>query len=183
MQRKGQGASMHLQVNTPLNLHAFTNPETLRTLSLWFVMEVPLHTCVVLICLPLVCVCVCTHSVAQSYLTLGDPWTVACQAPLSMGLDQQEYWSALPLPPPGDLPDPGTELVSPASPELAGATWEALVCPMIPLKETQLLPLPPSACGPEELTSLRLQECVWPKPGQSEHSVFPPHPPSGATRG
>ena len=75
MQRKGQGASTHLQMTTPLNLHEFTNPETLRTLSLWFVMEVPLHTCVVLICLPLVCVCVCVsiHSVAQSYLTLGDP--------------------------------------------------------------------------------------------------------------
>ena len=37
------------------------------------------------------------------------------QAPLSMGFSQQEYWSGLPFPPPGDLPDPGIEPVSPAS--------------------------------------------------------------------
>ena len=34
------------------------------------------------------------------------PWTVACQAPMSMGFFRQEYWSGLPCPPPGDLPDP-----------------------------------------------------------------------------
>ena len=34
-------------------------------------------------------------------------WIVACQAPLSMGFSRQEYWSGLPCPPPGDLPDPG----------------------------------------------------------------------------
>ena len=44
------------------------------------------------------------------------PWTVACQAPLSMGFDQREYWSGLPFPSPGDLPNPGIE---PASPALA----------------------------------------------------------------
>ena len=36
-------------------------------------------------------------------------WAVAHQAPLSMGLSRQEYWSGLPCPPPGDLPNPGTE--------------------------------------------------------------------------
>ena len=36
-------------------------------------------------------------------------WTVACQAPLSMGFSRQEYWSGLPCAPPGDLPDPGIE--------------------------------------------------------------------------
>jgi len=40
------------------------------------------------------------------------PWTVACQAPLSMGFSRQEYWSGLPCPPPGDLPDPGIEHTS-----------------------------------------------------------------------
>ena len=35
------------------------------------------------------------------------PWTVAYQAPLSMGFSRQEYWSRLPFPSPGDLPDPG----------------------------------------------------------------------------
>ena len=39
-------------------------------------------------------------------------WTVACQAPLSMGFSRQEYWSGLPCPPPGDLPDPRMELAS-----------------------------------------------------------------------
>ena len=43
------------------------------------------------------------------------PWTVAHQAPLSMGFSWQEYCSGLPCPPPGDLPDPGTEPESPAS--------------------------------------------------------------------
>ena len=40
-------------------------------------------------------------------------WTVAQQAPLSMGFPKQEYWSGLPFPFPGDLPDPGIEPVSP----------------------------------------------------------------------
>ena len=48
------------------------------------------------------------------------PWTVARQAPLSMGFSRQEYWSGLPFPPPEDLPDPGIEPVSPVSPALAG---------------------------------------------------------------
>ena len=48
------------------------------------------------------------------------PWTAACQAPLSMGFSRHEYWSGLPLPPPGDLPDPGTQLQSPVPPVLAG---------------------------------------------------------------
>ena len=45
------------------------------------------------------------------------PWTVVLQAPLSMGLSRQEYWSGLSFPTPGDLSDPGiepTSLVSPA---------------------------------------------------------------------
>ena len=44
--------------------------------------------------------------VAKSCLTLATPWTVALQAPVSMGFSRQEYWSGLPFPPPGDLPDP-----------------------------------------------------------------------------
>ena len=60
-------------------------------------------------------------------------WTVAHQAPLSMGFSRQEYWSVLPCPPPGHLPDPGIELVSLMSPALSGGffttspTWEALM--------------------------------------------------------
>ena len=41
-------------------------------------------------------------------------WTVAHQAPLSMGFSRQEYWGGLPCPPPGDLPNPGIEPGSPA---------------------------------------------------------------------
>ena len=54
-----------------------------------------------------------------------------CQAPLSMGLSRQEYWSGLRCPPPGDLPDPGIEPMSLMSPALSGkfftisSTWEA----------------------------------------------------------
>ena len=53
-------------------------------------------------------------SVAKSCLTLVTPWTVAHQAPLSLGLSRQEYWSRLPFPSPGDLPDPEIEPGSPA---------------------------------------------------------------------
>ena len=47
-------------------------------------------------------------------------WAIACQAPLSMGFPRQEYWSGLPFPPPGDLPDPGIEPKTLMSPALAG---------------------------------------------------------------
>ena len=52
--------------------------------------------------------------VAKSCLTLATPWTVVLQAPLSMGFPKQEYWSGLPFPSPGDLPDPGIKPRSPA---------------------------------------------------------------------
>ena len=61
------------------------------------------------------CVCTCVCSVAQLCQTLVTPWTVACQAPLSMGLfPRQEYWSGVPFPSPWDLPHSGIELRSPA---------------------------------------------------------------------
>ena len=59
-------------------------------------------------------------------------WTVTCQAPLSMGFSRQGYWSGLPCPPSGDLPNPGIELTSLMSPALAGGffttgtTWEQI---------------------------------------------------------
>ena len=59
-------------------------------------------------------------------------WTVACQASPSVGVCRQEYWSGLPCPPPGDLPDPRTEPMSPASPALVGGffTTEPLGKPL-----------------------------------------------------
>ena len=47
-------------------------------------------------------------------LLFATPWTVAHQAPLSIGFSRQEHWSVLPFPSPGDLPDPGIEPRSPA---------------------------------------------------------------------
>ena len=46
--------------------------------------------------------------------TFVTPWTIACQAPLSMGFPRQEYWIGLPFPSQGDLPDPGIKPKSPA---------------------------------------------------------------------
>ena len=75
--------------------------------------------------------CVLSHF---SLVRLSEtPWSVAHQFPLSRGFSRQEYWSGLPCPPPGDLPDPGIELESLMSPALPGgffttnATWEAHV--------------------------------------------------------
>ena len=74
--------------------------------------------------------CVLSHfSRVRFFVTL---WTVARQAPLSIGFPRQEYWSGLPFPYPGYLPDPEIKSMSLMSPALAGrffttsATWEAL---------------------------------------------------------
>ena len=66
------------------------------------------------------------------YRLFATPWTVPCQAPLSMEFSRKEYWSGLPFPSPGDLLNPGMEPTFLATPALAGgffttsATWEAL---------------------------------------------------------
>ena len=71
--------------------------------------------------------CAQSLSRVQLFLTL---WTVACQASLSMGFPSQEYWSGLPFPPPGDLPNPGVKPVSLMPPALKGGffttstTWD-----------------------------------------------------------
>ena len=59
------------------------------------------------------------------------PWTVAHQAPLSMGFSRQEYWSRLPFPLPEDLPDPGIEPTSLTSPTFAGGSL-----PLVPPGKT-----------------------------------------------
>ena len=99
-------------------------PCTERIWETWanrsFVTNLRYDTAVVLSCL----------SHVRLFSTL---WTVACQAPLSMGFSRQEYWSELPCPPPGDLPDPWIEPKSLRSPVLAGGlfttstAWEALI--------------------------------------------------------
>ena len=74
--------------------------------------------------------------VAKSCLTLVTPWTLACQAPLSMRFSTQEYWRGLPFPSPGDLPDPGIKLRSPTLTTgkffTNGATREALSQDQLP---------------------------------------------------
>ena len=59
--------------------------------------------------------CVCVFSLVQLFVT---PWTVACQAPLSLGFSRQEYWIRLPFPSPGNLLDDAR--MKPGSPSLAG---------------------------------------------------------------
>ena len=59
----------------------------------------------------------CVLSPSLVYDSCATPWTVARQAPLSMGFPRQEHWSGLPFPPPEDLPNPDNES---ASPTLAG---------------------------------------------------------------
>ena len=61
----------------------------------------------------------CVHAkLLQLYLTFWDTIKVARQAPLSIGFSRQEYWTGLPCPPPGDLPDPGIKPTSPEAPGL-----------------------------------------------------------------
>ena len=65
------------------------------------------------------CMCACTQSPSHVWLFVT-PWTVACQAPLSIAFPRQEYWSGLPFCPPGDLSNPGVKAIYPVSPALAG---------------------------------------------------------------
>ena len=65
----------------------------------------------------LYCLCAQLLGRVQLFTTL---WTATHQAPLSMRFPRQEYWSGLPCPPPGDLPDPGIKPASLTSPALAG---------------------------------------------------------------
>ena len=63
------------------------------------------------------CACMLSLFIYDRRWTL---WTVAHQAPLSMGFSRQEYWNGLHCPPPGDLSDLGIKLTSLTCPELAG---------------------------------------------------------------
>ena len=67
--------------------------------------------------------CVLSHSVVPN--SSATPCTIARQAPLSGGFPRQEYWSGLPFPPPGHLPDPGIKPASLVSPALAGGFFTA----------------------------------------------------------
>ena len=92
----------------------------------------------------ILCACMLSHfSHVQLFATLC---TVAGQAPLSMGFSRQEYWSGLPCPPSGNLPNPGMEPTSLTSPVLTGrffttsTTWEAPSSQVFP--DGRILPWP-----------------------------------------
>ena len=68
---------------------------------------------------------ICVLSCFSRVWLCANPWTVACQAPLSMGFSRQEHWSGLPFPSPEDLPAPGIEPASLTSPSLAGGFFTA----------------------------------------------------------
>ena len=90
-----------------------------------------------------VCACVLSHfSCVPLFATLR---TVAHQAPLSMGFSRQESWSALPCPPPGDLPNPGIK-------------------PLSPVLQTDSLPAEPQESPPFTLSSLNYAYYYYRKP-------------------
>ena len=79
---------------------------------------------------------------AQSCPTLWGPWTVICQAPLSMGFSRQEYWSGLSFPPPRDLPSSGIKPTSPVSPALQADSLPTERSRK-PISYSYLIPSPP----------------------------------------
>ena len=92
-------------------------------------------------------------------------WTVACQVPsVHMGPSRQEYWSGLPFPSPGDLPNPGSK---PASPALAGefftisATWEAAAAKSPQSCPTLCDPIDGSPSGSPVPGILRARTLEW----------------------
>ena len=110
-----------------------------------------------------VCVCVCTESL-QSCLTLATPRTVASKVLLSIGFFRQEYWSGLPFPSPGDLPNSG---IQPRSPILQADSL------LIELPGSQLHRLGPAK------TQEALQDSVfthsWDFPGSPVVKILPFH--------
>ena len=81
--------------------------------------DLPSHSTEIILMKPYIYVLLLfSQSVMSNSFTT--PWTVARQAPLLMGFPRQEYWSGLPFPSPGDLPDPGIKPTSLGPPALAG---------------------------------------------------------------
>ena len=96
------------------------------------------------------------------------PWTESLKAPLSMEFSSQVYWSGLPFPPPGDLPDPGIKPMCPASPALAGEFF------------TPEPPGKPNSISERKVKVLVTQSCLTfcspadcGPPGSSVHGILP----------
>ena len=113
----------------------------------------------------LVTMCVCMLSLSVMSGSFVTPWIVACQAPLSMGFPRQEYWSVLPFPSPGDLPDPGIKPGSPAS----ARGFSTTVPPGKPLVTLTLLQSQPWHLGyppnpfPSDYISVCIRRGPWAK--------------------
>ena len=114
--------------------------------------------------------CICAKSF-QTCPTLCAPMDyIACQAPLSIGFSRQEYWSRLPCPPPGDLPDPQIKPVSLRSPALAArffttrAIWETHLNTTM---KSESRPVVTNSFRPHGLCS------PWNSPGQYVWSMQP----------
>ena len=108
---------------------------------------------------------VLSHSVvSNSYAT---PWTVACQAPLSMGFPRQEYWSGLPCPPPGDLSNSGIKPKSPEAPTLAGRFFTTEP----PGKPTIIIDKNSKQCPEHRIKKKKKKVCVCLRGQKSEKNV------------
>ena len=100
-------------------------------------------------------------SCVLGYLVLSKlfvtPWTLAHQASLSMGFPRQEYWSRLPFPPPGDLPDPGIEPAYLVSPALLGGffTTSATLLQMILLQDPCAYTADIDSVQPSQMNNVR----------------------------
>ena len=96
------------------------------------------------------------------------PWTVAHQAPLSMGFSKQEYWRGLPFSSPGDLPNP---VIEPASPALAGRFFFFLP---LSYQEAPKMSLNSESCpGVSDSLQLHGLYSPWNSPGQNTGGDFP----------
>ena len=109
----------------------------------------------------------CMLSCFSHVQLFATPWTIAHQAPVSMGFSRQDYYSGLPCPSPEDLPDPWIKLAFLMSPPLAGgffttsATWEASVY-IEKGKERKVAQSCPTLCHP--------MDCSL--PSSSVHGIF-----------
>ena len=102
------------------------------------------------------------HVCSVTKLCLSDsfatPWTAACQAPLTMGFSRQQHWSGLPFPPPGDLSNPGIELMSPA---LAGGFFSSnLTCFLLGMRIPCFIDAPSHISASESMNKSR-RENAW----------------------
>ena len=120
---------------------------------------------------------VCVLSL-QPCPTLCSPVTVAHQAPLPMEFSRQEYWSGLPFPPPGDLPNPGTEPMSPASPALTGVFFTPEIPGNVAESVNEVTQLCLALCDPKDC-SIAYQAPMSMELSRQEYWNGLPFPPPG----